>query len=115
MVCDIDRGIQIPKSFKLHGITYRVVIKDDHSSRTDNLGTASYRFDDITLQSVVPGAPMSSERQAQVFFHELVHHILREMGSKKRDDERFVDLFASLLHQALSSASYEEVCGVKEE
>lgn len=115
MVYDIDRGIQIPKSFKLHGITYRVVIKDDHSSRTDNLGTASYRFDDITLQSVVPGAPMSSERQAQVFFHELVHHILREMGSKKRDDEHFVDLFASLLHQALSSASYEEVCGVKEE
>lgn len=102
----MKRILPIPTSLELHGITYLIRFQDDLVAKNDNLGEASYRMNEIVLQSVIPGAPMTSDRQGQVFCHELTHHILREMRSKLRDDESFVDLFASLLHQAFVTAEY---------
>lgn len=102
------RTLPIPTSLELHGITYRTRMKDDLATERDNLGEASYRMNEIVLQSVIPGAPMTIDRQGQVFCHELTHHILREMHNKLRDDEGFVDLFSSLLHQALITAEYDQ-------
>ena len=39
----------------------------------------------------------------QVFCHELVHAVLDEMKHKISYDEKFVDNFGSLLHQALQT------------
>lgn len=102
------QSFRIPRAFQLHGIEYRVVLKDDLVARSDNTGEASYRYEEITLQSLVKGAALTPKRQEQVFCHELVHHVLREMHDKRRDDEAFVDLFASLLHQALTTAVYSD-------
>jgi len=104
----VKRVLQIPDQLELHGITYKVKMLDDLVARNDNLGEASYRLNEILIQTIVPGAPMTQDRQGQVFCHELVHHILREMNDAKRDDEAFVDLFAALLHQALVTAEYED-------
>jgi hypothetical protein len=63
---------------------------------------------EIAIQSLGPGLPGNKEMQEQWFFHELIHHILHQMNHKLRSDEAFVNLFASLLHQALSTAMYDE-------
>lgn len=105
----MKRRMEIPERFELHGITYRVIYKEDLITDHDNLGEANYRKGEVVLQSVVRGVGLTEERQGQVFCHELVHHILRHMRHRIRDDEVFVDLFASLLHQALVSAEYPEV------
>jgi len=102
-----NRTLLIPTSLELHGITYRTVMKNDLVISSDNMGEASYRMNEIILQAIIPGAPMTEDRQGQVFCHELTHHILREMHNKLRDDEGFVDLFSSLLHQALITAEYK--------
>ena len=104
----MKRLLPIPESLELHGITYRVRKIENLTVNTDNLGEAGYRLGEIKLQSVLPGTPMRDDRQGQVFCHELVHVILHEMHDKRRDEEAFVDLFASLLHQALITAQYED-------
>lgn len=96
----------IPKQFYLHGIKYVVKLCDNLIRESDNLGEASYRLEEIRLQNILPGIPLTPLRQEQVFFHELVHHILREMQSKKKDDEKFVELFSSLLQQAINTMEY---------
>jgi hypothetical protein len=49
--------------------------------------------------------------QAQVglettYLHELTHALLDGLSNKLTEDEAFVDQFAHLLHQALTSAKY---------
>ncbi len=107
----MKRLLPIPMSLELHGIAYRVHKLAELTVNTDNLGEAGYRLGEIKLQAVLPGTPMREDRQGQVFCHELTHVILHEMHDKKRDDEAFVDLFASLLHQALTSAEYTNDTG----
>lgn len=102
----MGKTIPIPNRFDLHGITYRVIHEPDLIANNDNLGEAGYRRGEIRLQALLPGSWIQADRQGQVFCHELVHVILHQMHDERRDDEKFVDLFASLLHQALSSAEY---------
>jgi len=102
------RVLPIPTSFELHGITYRVRLMPDLIASSDNMGEASFRLNEIWLQTVMPGVPLSVDKQGQVFCHELLHHVLREAQSDLKDNEAFVDLVASLLHQALVTAKYKE-------
>jgi predicted SprT family Zn-dependent metalloprotease len=103
----VKRLLEIPESFDLHGITYKVLFDNDLTRRSDDIGQAAYRLDKVILQAVIPGAHVQQERQGQVFLHELVHLILHEMHNYKlRDNETFVDLFASLLHQAIVSTKF---------
>jgi hypothetical protein len=100
--------MKLPTHFKLHGITYTVRIDDNLITNNDNLGEAGYRRSEIVLQKVLPGVSITEGRQEQVFYHELVHLILHEMHDKNRDDEPFVGVFASLLHQAMITMEYRE-------
>jgi predicted SprT family Zn-dependent metalloprotease len=99
--------MKLPTHFKLHGITYTVRLDDNLITNNDNLGEAGYRRSEIVLQKVLPGVAITEQRFEQVFYHELVHLIMHEMHDKHRDNEAFVDVFASLLHQALSTMEYE--------
>ena len=93
----------IPNSIYLHGVKTIVHPEPALAQSTDNVGEARYRTDTIHLQTGGSQWEISRERVEQVYCHELVHFILHHMHSKLRDDEVFVDLFANLLHQALST------------
>lgn len=87
----------IPRRFKLLGITYTVSLvapTDWHSTEAVGL------FDSTRNHiAVLAGNP---DANAQAFWHECVHAILKAMGkSKLYEDEAFVDLFASMIHQII--------------
>lgn len=106
--------MKIPKRFKLMGQTIDVEFQADHFRDSGWEGTASYRRNKIMLQSNSDAVPLKPEMLEQTFMHELVHFILYHSGAAytgKKDymhqDEGFVDLTASLLHQALTTMEYE--------
>jgi hypothetical protein len=82
-----------------------VVELSDKLIHNDNLvGCAVYRDNKIILQQGTPAVPVIKSQFEQTFLHELVHFILDAMGkSELRANEEFVDLFAGLLHQALTT------------
>jgi len=93
--------MNIPTSFQLLGQTITVRVQPDLSYDADATGQARYRSNEIVLQKSTPGWQMPRGKLEQVYLHEVVHHILYQMGHKLFDDEKFVDLFASMLHQVL--------------
>ena len=106
--------MKIPKRFKLMGQTIEVEYQSDHFRDNGWEGTASYRRNKIILQPNSDAVPLKPEMLEQTFMHELVHFVLYHSGAAytgKRDymhqDEGFVDLTASLLHQALTTMEYE--------
>ena len=91
----------IPKQFKLFGQTITVDYdKNMAQQHQDAVGVARYSENKITLQPDTPGNKRNSQQIEQCFYHELVHHILIAMGEgEQSSNEKFVDVFASLLHQ----------------
>lgn len=98
----------IPKSIQLHGQLIKIEESDILTSEEDALGQADYRRQVIVMQKLLTGVPITSQRQAQVFWHEVVHFILFHMEHKLKTDEAFVNLFGNLLHQAVTSMDYGE-------
>lgn len=99
--------MKIPRRFKLHGHTIEVVSDNKLDSRFGNTGEARYTTHEIALQPNCDTFSRPGTFQQQVFCHELVHWILHEMyESELRGNEKFVDKFASLLHQALTTMEY---------
>jgi len=71
-------------------------------------GMAYHRSRRIGIQTHSPEFPRTQEDDEQTFLHELTHHILHAMGETKlNDNEKFVDMFAGFLHQALTTMEYE--------
>ena len=107
--------MKIPKSFKLAGQTIRVQFeskirgsKRDNGSEVEVIGLAEYDANRIRLQKTAGGKIMPQDKIEQAFMHELIHHLLSVMGENKLSgNEKFVDTFASLLHQALTTMEYE--------
>ena len=76
--------------------------------RDDCRGQASYRTSRILLQPSSETWPRSATDIEHTFCHELTHHILNKMfRDDLNGDEKFVDVFAGLLHQALVTMKYE--------
>ena len=101
--------MKIPKRFKLMGRTIKVKYEKKIRFRKDWAGSAIYREHKITIQSSSKEFPLSRDDIEQSFLHELTHWILY-MGQKDKlnSDEDFVDLFASLLHQAITTMEYDK-------
>lgn len=58
-------------------------------------------FCNLEQNTVIVRGDLPDVEKQQVFCHELVHAILHKMNEHKlNDNEKFVDLFGSLLHQA---------------
>lgn len=92
--------MKIPKTFMLGGQTITVETKDMIDNNPDIHGQALYDEQKIKMLTKLKG-----DYRDVVFTHELVHHILNKMGEYKlRKDERFVDLFATFLHQYMKTA-----------
>lgn len=98
--------IRIPKSFDLYAQTINITWHDDLILRNDARGEAHQRYNQIKMDTMV-GRPESMKEQT--FYHEKVHLILHQMGEEElANNEKFVDTFASLLHQADASAEYDD-------
>jgi hypothetical protein len=95
--------VQIPSSLRLMGHT--VTVEVIPPIRWKNKGCVGMFFPDEMRIIVRKGTPTTTEHS---FMHELAHAILYCMNSDLYDDEVFVDTFAGLAHQALTSAKFSE-------
>ena|ERR1035437_7264784 len=96
------KHIEIPNKFKLLGETITVKWSDD-ILKLRVYGTAQYEINEIIIQS----KDMPEDKKEHTFYHELIHHILTIMGENKlNNNEKFVDMFSGLLHQAIKTAEY---------
>jgi predicted SprT family Zn-dependent metalloprotease len=96
--------MKIPKEFKLFGQTIKIKYVDRLVDGEDSTGQARYREGIILIQKNNKGIHRNKEQVEQTFLHELVHYILQKMGKHDlQNNEEFVDVFAGLLHQALTT------------
>ena len=105
--------MQIPKRFKLFGQTINVEFDPLLTNERDWVGAASYRTSKISIQPDSPQTPRNPEQIGQTFCHELMHYLLYAANAKEGDkwlhqDEVLVDLLGSLLHQALTTFSFDD-------
>jgi hypothetical protein len=99
----------IPSSFTLFGHTIAVEMHNNMQSEKDCVGESDYRAGVLRIQTNVAGSPRLQTEVEQTFFHELIHFIFFYMHEDKlRLNEHIVDSLALLLHQALTTATYEE-------
>lgn len=95
--------MKIPETIALTGRTWRVELDSDYCKHTKNMGVCQNTQNTIRLAYVANGERIPQQEVEQTFFHELVHACLYTMGNTKlNENEKFVDLFAALLHQALA-------------
>lgn len=94
----------IPKRYKLLGHTVKVnVIPEARWKQKDCVGL----YQPHRHRILIRGSVEQSLRE-HTFYHELVHSILSSMDHDLNDDEKFVDMFAGLLHQAMTTANEPE-------
>ena len=97
----------IPATFKLFGQTITVEHRSTMLTDDDALGQACYRLNKLYLTPSGTTFPIPREREERAFTHELVHFILNLMGSDLYTNEEFVDRFALLLHQYMTTQQGE--------
>ena len=99
--------IKIPKSVMLFGQRYQVEYNEKLHHSDSARGMAYHRTQKIELLPDTPTFPVSRQQMEVTFLHELLHICLNEMSEcELRDNEKFVDILANLLHQAFSQAEY---------
>ena len=97
---------KIPKKFKVGGIDYTVNMVE-HVGTSDDFGV-HYSDGQIDIATQTSGRQTSESLRRQTFFHELVHAILSCMEKNDlNSDESFVNIFSSLLAQAIDSMEGE--------
>ncbi len=101
--------MKIPKSFKQYAQEVTIKYKKDLSIKDGSWGKSHYDVNEIELQdNEYDGVGLPNDKLEETFYHELVHFILYFAGEDElRKNERFVDVFGGLLHQALATAVYE--------
>lgn len=107
--------MELPTRFKLFGQTISVMFSPERFTDSDGLyGFSCYRKNEIQLRPSTETLPFTHEQIMQTFWHELTHFILFYAGAAyggKTDymhqDEGFIDIVGSLLHQAVESFEFE--------
>lgn len=92
--------MKIPKRFQLHGKTHTVrIIEAALWEDEESVAFFSPETAEISIKRQAP------EMMEHAYLHELEHAILSAMNENKLfANERFVDVHAALLHQALTTA-----------
>lgn len=99
--------MNIPKSFELFGQTITVEFVDDLVEEHEAYGLAVLKKNTIQLQASNTGVKRPDTQIEQTFLHELTHYIYSAMGETKlHDNEKHIELFSQLLHQALTTQKY---------
>jgi hypothetical protein len=94
----------IPKSYNLLGYTIHTkIVPEVEWNNKDCVGTYEPHRHRILIRD-----GLSAALTQHTCYHEMVHSILSAMGHPLNEDENFVDMFSGLLHQALSSAKFQD-------
>lgn len=96
--------MDIPNEIDLMGQTIKIVYDDQLVFNHDVSGQALYRQNIIKIQPSSDAFPRTRDQIETTYLHEIIHWILHIMQEEKDDDEKFVQTFALLLHQAMKSA-----------
>lgn len=100
--------LRIPKAFKLFGQTIAVEWVHRLTEEQDAVGEARFRKNCIVLQQNNEEISRPQTQIEATFCHELVHWIFFMMDEDDlRKNEKLVDNFGRLLHQALTTMEYE--------
>lgn len=108
--------MKIPKSFKLLGHTITVSYEPAAFYEKNRYGACSFESKWIKLCPVSPAMPVTQSSLEHTFLHELNHMILYHCHGLEKvkgdtplyENESFVDFYAGLLHQALTSFEYQD-------
>ncbi len=101
--------MKIPRRFKVFGQTINVEQVPNLLHTEGNYGEANHRLGVIKIHCGGDNAEIPRSSIEQTFLHEVVHVILSQMNEGELcNNEQFVDVFAALLHQALTTAEYSE-------
>lgn len=91
----------IPQSFQLGGLTIDVLFQEKIAKNAGMIGVAEYAVQQIRLDPTIA----TKQTTEQAYFHELTHWILFTMGEAELcNNEKFVDVFAHFLYQALKTS-----------
>ncbi len=100
--------MQIPKRFKLLG--YTIEVKEEPAAYWENgrYGACTIEGGWIKIAPISEAHPVSQSSVERTFFHELTHLCLdcTEQADLSKN-EKFVDAFAGLLHQAVTTMEYD--------
>lgn len=101
--------MRIPISFMLFGEKITVEQCDALLENDDCVGQALYRKNKIQLQRSTPSIARPTTHIEVSFLHELVHWIFKVLEEDElRKNEKLVECVGKLLHQALTTAEYDE-------
>lgn len=97
----------IPKNIKV-GRHWYVVHEPVQMHKTATKGETDYYLAAISVakQCNVTKRKYKSKERAEVFWHELTHAILFDMGDRRAYDEKFVTAFSKRLNDAIHSAEF---------
>ena len=99
--------MKIPKKFKVGKKKYAVCVTKLLTSPPANgrifFGTGVVR---LATHSAYTNRPLSEGERNTAFWHETVHAILHDMGSRKNHDEAFVQGMARRLEQIVRTAEF---------
>ena len=99
--------IKIPKEFQLFGIKIIIEFNEDRCDDKNAFGLAEFGKQKIVLCRMEGRDLLPTEKVEKIYFHEVTHQILDYMHEfDLSKNEKFVNIFSSLLHQALKTAKY---------
>ena len=106
----------IPSSFGLMHRRITVEISKELGHKRGNSGETDYYSPSIVLDRNMMDRELTSpECSAQVFWHEVWHHIMGVIGEDElRNNEKLADQFGGLMAQLMATADWETpVCEIK--
>ena len=98
----------LPKTFKIGRHTY-VVHSPTMMAKPATRGEICYEMGSIQVgkQCNVTLRKYSKKERAEIFWHEVTHGILFDMGHPLAFNEKFVDAFSKRLNNAIHSATFD--------
>jgi Zn-dependent peptidase ImmA (M78 family) len=92
----------LPSKVKISGIDYHIEIAE-HKSVENGVLMGEITYDKATIYI---NEELNDQLQVSTLLHEIVHGILYHMGSEMNDNEKFVEGFASGLHQVFKDNNW---------
>lgn len=92
--------MEIPKKFKLVGLTFKIKQLWKLNSKDDHWGSCSVATKTIKLKR-----NLNKEQKEITYLHEIVHAILDVTEYEELSkDEKFVERFSKALHQVITTS-----------